>query len=183
MADPTPTRCPALGPAATRLPGVTIAPAPLAARVVLRLAPEIAATKTDVAGFDLSGAINTVRGTADRFAARLGPDEWLLVAPEAQEATLPAAIDAALGDTFHSAVDVSHRNVGLALEGERVPEIVNAASPLDLADAVFPPGSASRTVFAKAEIVLVRPDGGTWRIETARSFGPYVLGVLNEAAR
>jgi sarcosine oxidase subunit gamma len=183
MADPTPLRRSALGPETTRLPGVTIAPAPLAARAVLRLAPEIAATKTDVAGFDLSGTINTVRGTADRFAARLGPDEWLLVAPEAEEATLVAAIDASLADVFHSAVDISHRNVGLVLEGESIPEIVNAASPLDLADHVFPPGSASRTVFAKAEIVLVRPAGGAWRIETTRSFGPYVLGVLNEAAR
>ena len=163
---------------ATRIPRIA------AARVVLRVAPEVVAPRADVAGVDLAGPINPVRGTAERFAARLGPDEWLLVAPLAEEETLAAALDAALADVFHSAVEVSRRDAALTLEGPAAADVLNAGTPLDLADAAFPAGAASRTVFGKAEITLLRPaDGRRWRVECARSFAPYVVAFLEEAAR
>jgi len=41
----------------------------------------------------------------------------------------------------------------------------------------------TRTLFGKAEIVLWRTTPDTFRIEVWRSFAPYVLGSLAEAAR
>jgi sarcosine oxidase subunit gamma len=39
----------------------------------------------------------------------------------------------------------------------------------------------TRTILAKAEIVLWRTDGDTFRIEVARSFAPYIVAFLAEA--
>ncbi len=39
----------------------------------------------------------------------------------------------------------------------------------------------TRTIFAKAEIVLWRTAPDAFRIEVWRSFAPYVLGLLDEA--
>lgn len=185
MADPIALRRPVLAepaPSGTAATAV-ISAATVATRILLRLAPSIAAAAGVVAGFDLTGRLNTVIGAPERFAARLGPDEWLLVAPDGEAAALVATVAAELAGAFHSAVDVSHRNAALTLAGAAVAEVLNAGCPLDLSDAAFPPGSASRTVLGKAEIVLIRPgDGSVWRVECGRSFAPYVRAFLAEAA-
>lgn len=165
-------------------PGVTITPASPAARVVLRLDPAAAAAKGRANGFDLSGAIGTVTGDAERFAARLGPNEWLVVAPLDEAGTLASRLGVDLADVFHSIVDVSHRNTALSLSGARAVDALAAGCPLDLADTAFPAGRATRTLLGKVEVVLLRPaDGSPWRIEVWRSFAPYVYAFLDEALR
>ncbi|MEP9355346.1 sarcosine oxidase subunit gamma family protein [Xanthobacter sp. KR7-65] len=133
-------------------------------------------------GFDLSGPLNSVRGTPERFAARLGPDEWLLVCPPGDGAMAQAALAADLAGHFHALVDVSHRNVALAVSGPHAAEILNAGIALDLTDAAFPAGSATRTLLGKAEVVLVRA-GTDYRVECWRSFAPYVHAFLGDAAQ
>lgn len=164
--------------------GVTVAVAAPSARVVLRLDPDVAAAKGNLQGFDVSGAIGTVSGDGERFAARLGPNEWLIVAPLGEAGTLASRLEESLADVFHSIVDVSHRNTALLLSGAQVVEALAAGCPLDLAESAFPRGKATRTLLGKAEVVLVRPaDGSPWRIEVWRSFAPYVWAFLNEASR
>ncbi|OYX86346.1 MAG: hypothetical protein B7Y84_14180, partial [Azorhizobium sp. 32-67-21] len=67
-------RTPILPPGAAGL----VRALPPADRFVLRMR----AFSGDAGGFDLTGPLNSARGTSARFAARLGPDEWLLVCPE-----------------------------------------------------------------------------------------------------
>lgn len=177
----------------TRMPSIDTAGAPSGVTVALldagtsyslRIAPQVAATVREVAGFDLTGSINTAVASDARIAARLGPDEWLLIAPGSPDDVLAGDIENALAGHFHSLVDVSHRNVAIEVSGREAPIVLNAGVPIDLDDAVFPAGSATRTVLGKAEIVLVRP--GTdrvYRIECWRSFAPYVRQFLDEAAR
>lgn len=74
--------------------------------------------------FDLCGVVNSARGTADRFAARLGPDEWLLVAPDGAD----AGIAANLAGHFHSLVDISCRQAALTISGPAAPMVLNAGS-------------------------------------------------------
>jgi sarcosine oxidase subunit gamma len=145
-----------------------IAPLPDAARFALRLRPTLAAELGAVAGFPLDLAINRA-SPGPRRSIRLGPD---------------AEIAEALGDRFHALVEISHRNVGLAVRGAHAPDVLNAGCPLDLSAAAFPPGFATRTLLGKAEIVLIREDDApTYRVECWRSFAPYVHGFLLEAAR
>jgi sarcosine oxidase subunit gamma len=48
---------------------------------------------------------------------------------------------------------------------------------------VFPVDACTRTVFAKAEIVLWRTGLDAFRVEVARSYCRYVVDLLGEVAR
>lgn len=133
-------------------------------------------------GFDLSGPLNSARGTSERFAARLGPDEWLLVCPEGTGEAAGAALAADLAGWFHALVAVGHRNVGIAVSGPHAADILNAGIALDLSDVAFPEGAATRTLLGKADVALVRL-GADFRVECWRSFAPYVHAFLQDAAR
>jgi sarcosine oxidase subunit gamma len=120
--------------------------------------------------------------TGDRRAALwLGPDEWLVLAPDGDGERLAAALAQAAGSEPVSVVDVSHRQVGLAVAGRAAADAINGFNALDLDEHVFPVGLCTRTLFAKAEIVLWRRERETFRIEVGRSFAPYVLGCLAAA--
>ena len=107
----------------------------------------------------------------------LGPDEWLLLAPHGT-ADLPARVEGA------AVVDIGHRQVGLVVEGPGAAALLATGCPLDLHPTAFPAGMCTRTVFAKAEIVLWRPrEGERFHIEVWRSFAPYVHERLSNAAR
>jgi len=113
----------------------------------------------------------------------LGPDEFLMIAPETEATAVAADLAAALGTLPHSLVDVSHRQVTLELSGPRAEWLLGAQCPLPLDLRAFPVGMCTRTVFAKAEIVLWRSSTETFRMEVARSFTQYVVDLLLEISR
>lgn len=156
---------------------------PPADRLVLQLKAGRGADLPAAAGaFDLSGPLNSVRGAPERFAARIGPGEWLIVCPEGEGVETKAAMAGDLAGRFFSLVTVGHRNAALGVGGPHAADILNAGIALDLSDAAFPPGSATRTLLGKAEVVLVRV-GAAFRVECWRSFAPYVHAFLTDAAR
>ena len=61
--------------------------------------------------------------------------------------------------------------------------LLNAGCPLDLDLAAFPVGMCTRTVLAKAEIVLWRTSAEVFHVEVWRSFASYVTEYLAEVAR
>lgn len=161
--------------------GAIVVALPPADRVALRMQ---GAREETIAGLDLGGPINSVRGAADRFAARLGPDEWLLVEREGEGQATLEALQKGLAGRHYSAVPVGHRNVAIAVRGPHAQTVLSAGLPLDISDHGFPEGMATRTLLAKAEVVLIRPPGGDhFRIECWRSFAPYVYGFLVNSAR
>ncbi|HVC02863.1 MAG TPA: sarcosine oxidase subunit gamma family protein [Steroidobacteraceae bacterium] len=124
------------------------------------------------------------RVDGERAGLWLGPDEYLLLAPAEQSAaSIAQALDAALGATAHAIIDVSHRQIGLEIRGPLAARILNGACPLDLDPAQFPTGTCTRTVLAKADIVLWRPRAEAFRVEVWRSFAPYAIALLTEIAR
>lgn len=172
-------RTPILAPSAS----APVRVLPPAARFVLQMkAPRGAVLPAAAGDFDLSGPLNSVRGTPERFAARLGPGEWLLVCPEGEGTAAEPAIAGDLANRFFSLVAVGHRNAALLVSGPHAADILNAGIALDLSDTPFPPGSATRTLLGKAEVVVVRT-GADFRVECWRSFAPYVHAFLQDAAR
>ncbi|BCM87536.1 sarcosine oxidase subunit gamma [Methylobacterium indicum] len=159
--------------------GILVQPAEAEARFSLRLRGPLSP-----GGFPLDRPINTVTGDDRRWVARLGPDEWLIGMPEGEADLLMEAVAADLQGRAHSLVDISHRNVGIEVSGALAAEVLNAGCPLDLGDAAFPAGRATRTLLGKAEIVLIRHAGPVpaYRVECWRSFATYVHGFLQEAA-
>ena len=143
------------------------------ARWSLRLPSPIA-----LGALALDMPINKATQTNARLAARLGPDEWLLVAGEGD-----APDFSALEGRHHSLVDVSHRYAAFAIEGESAPLLLAAGCPLDLHPDFFTAGTATRTLVGKAEIVLWRlGEPLSYRLECARSFAPYVQRFLEDHA-
>jgi sarcosine oxidase, subunit gamma len=130
-----------------------------------------------------------VEGT--RATLWLGPDEYLLLGradgsdADISESELVAAeaIERALGDIPHALVNISHRQFGLEVSGPHAATILNGACPLDLDLGEFPVDMCTRTVLAKADIVLWRTGDDAFHLEVWRSFSSYVTGLLSEIAR
>ena len=109
----------------------------------------------------------------------LGPDEWFVFGADGADiAGMLAKVTA-----FHSAVDISHRNAAFIVDGPGAADIINSGCPRDLSLAAFPVDTGSRTILGKAEIILLREAEDRFRVESWRSFAPYVFDHLEEAAR
>jgi sarcosine oxidase subunit gamma len=156
---------------------------PPATRLAVRASGDAVPTIGDAFGLALPTDACTSTSNAARAALWLGPDEWLLIAPEGEMPVLGDRMADALGEVPASIVDVSDRNIGIEVQGAKAAEAINGFCPLDLDAHAFPVGMCTRTVFGKAEIVLWRTAADIFRIEVWRSFAPYVLGCLEEAMR
>ncbi len=176
MADPRRVH-PLASHAATVTPSdaVCVAALPPATRLSLRTADAAAAGAA--LGFTLGTPICRAEAAGPRAALKLGPDEWLLLAPDGEAAALMGVAVAG------SLVDVSHRSTAIEISGPFAVEALAAFVALDLDAAAFPVGMCSRTVFGKAEIVLWRTAAEVFRIEVWRSFAPYVWECLDESCR
>ncbi|HEY5103245.1 MAG TPA: sarcosine oxidase subunit gamma family protein [Steroidobacteraceae bacterium] len=156
---------------------------PPAARFILRGDDSVIAEAARAMGLVIGETPCRASQSGTCAALWLGPDEYLLLAPEAEARTFSLTLEQALHAAPHSLVDVSHRQAGLAISGPHAADILNSGCPLDLGPAAFPVEMCTRTVFAKAEIILWRTAPDEFRIEVWRSFADYVARFLDVAAR
>ena len=156
---------------------VTIAALPPVARFNLRVRSADLAAASKAFGVPLPQRIGQGVHADGRSAWALGPDEWLLHAPEADASAIAAAFATIRADTPHSLVDISDRELAIAVEGARAEELLTAGCPIDLRR--IDPGDAKRTVFDTAQIVLLRDAPDRFRIEVWRSFASHVEDLLH----
>jgi sarcosine oxidase, subunit gamma len=172
------------------------APAPKAAAWLKVLAPATRfsfngdaaarAAVTPIWGTEFSE--EACRATVDSTRATLwlGPDEYLLLDTTANSPDAAAALFDDLENTLsgvpHALVDISHRQFSLEVAGPQASAILSGACPLDLDLSEFPVGMCTRTVLAKADIVLWRKREDVFHLEVWRSFADYVSGILTEIA-
>jgi sarcosine oxidase subunit gamma len=154
-----------------------------ATRYVLRGGSDARAAAESALRFGIPATACRATVEGDRAALWLGPDEWLLIAPQPPPCGFAAGLAEALEGLAHSLVDVSHRQSALAVSGPHATTLLAAGCPLDLDASAFPVGMCTRTRLAKAEIVLWRTDPQVFRVEVWRSFVAYVSQFLGEAAR
>jgi sarcosine oxidase subunit gamma len=164
-------------------PGETVRLLPPATRFILQCARDARERAGSAFGLPMPEAACRAESAAGLAALWLGPDERLLLAPEGEEESVAAALGRALAGMPHSLVDVSHRQVALAVTGAGARELLASGCPLDLDPEAFPVGMCTRTVFARAEVVLWRRSAEEYHLETGRSFSGYVLGWLKESER
>ena len=160
---------------------------PSASRFVFHGDADARAAASTAWGVPFADEACRARAAAERATLWLGPDEYLLWdgasgADLKEAAALAAAIERALGELPHALVDISQRQIGLRLSGPHAAEILSGGCPLDLDIEQFPVGACTRTVFAKADIVLWRTAPDTFHLEVWRSFGAYVSELLREIA-
>ena len=153
------------------------------ARFVLRGGAAFVAQCSTKSGFELTQPLNRAAAEGERASLRLGPDEWLLLAPAAHASELVQRISASSAAHAYALVDVSHRSATLQLTGPAAVETLASACPLPLSLAHFPLDRCTRTVFARSEVVLWRRGDDRFQIEVQRSFVPYVVTLLQHEAR
>src|SRR5580658_232488 len=109
------------GPASTTTQAVRLLPG--ASRYVLRGASEV--MERAVGALGLPFVPGTCRAVSDgsRSALWLGPDELLLLAPEAEQLDCMSMLSSALAGAAHSLVDVGHRQCSIELLGASVEPI------------------------------------------------------------
>ena len=179
QAAPSVRRVAALEGRAASHPWVGVTPQPAAQRLSLRAPRGSVAALSSALGLSLPTKPKTSAREGSRAALWLGPDEWLVI--DTGTDGLAAAL-AGVG-AFHSAVDVSHRNVGILVAGRGAEATLAAGCPQDLSPAAFPVGACSRTVLGKIEVVIWRTGDDAFRVECWRSFSDYAFAFLAEAAR
>lgn len=166
---------------ATSMDAVSLAVLPPVARFNLRIAPEDLAVASKAFGVKLPTKIGQGAQKDNREAYCIGPDEWLLLAAEADQSAIVSAFDTARAQTAHSLTVLSDREITIGISGPAAADLLSVACPLDLS--LMASGSAKRTVFDYAQVVLIRDGDDAFRLEVWRSFFPHVQGLLEIAVR
>lgn len=154
--------------------GVSVALLEEKTRYSLRLKSEDLTAIKKASGLKLPSKMMASTRGQDRICAKLGPDEWIVIAKPSQKGKLDKALSKVSNDFICSVTDISHRNVGFEISGPEATALINIGCPVDLSLGKFPVGKAVRTLFESASILLIRTDEHSFHVECWRSFGPYL---------
>jgi sarcosine oxidase subunit gamma len=163
--------------------GLSMLPAPDAARFALRARGASVDAANRAFGVDLPRQAFRSAAVGARIALWIGPDEWLLLGPQSDAGLIERQLTEALSGVAHSLVNVSHRDAALALSGAKATVALNAGCPLDLHPSVLTVGMCTRTLLAKAQIVLWRTGQQQFHVQAFRSFADYVWRFLEQAGK
>ncbi|MCX8500399.1 MAG: hypothetical protein ORO03_01695 [Alphaproteobacteria bacterium] len=167
--------------------GISIEPMPPSVRMVLRGGRQdpMPVFKSVCKQLGLEVPSQMLRSTTKggTRVSWLGPDELYLSSDAETLAAKMLALCEPGAVAGGAAVDVSHRFCGLEFTGARAVEVLMAQAPLDLTDGAFPVGKATRTLFCKVEVILVRRSKQAYSIEFGRSFLNYVTELSGTITR
>ena len=136
-----------------------------------------------VLGCELPLAANTWNAGDDCSAIWLGPDEWLVLAPDGRNDTLCAELRAALAGAHHSVTDLSANRTIIEIAGADTRLALAKGCPLDLHGSAFRPPQSAQTLLAKSQIILQCVDARpVFRLFVRNSFAPYVAEWLLDAS-
>ena len=155
---------------------VTIRPAENCARFNLRIDPANLAAASTVWGAQLPTTIGGLVSTSGRLAACIGPDEWFLIAPLADQDVIEAGFAQLYATTIHSLVDISHREVGITVEGPAAADALQSSIAFEVGAMAV--GEARRTIIDRVQIILFREAETRFRIEVWHSFSDHVWHLL-----
>lgn len=134
-------------------------------------------------GCDLPTLSNAWSGDSQCAALWLGPDEWLILAPQGNNDKLCSGLRAKLAGIHHSVVDLSANRAIIEISGSDARTVLAKGCPLDLHAAAFGPGQCAQSLLAKSQVILQCVDAGaTLRLFVRISFAPYVAEWLLDAA-
>ena len=114
-------------------------------------------------------------------ACWLGPDEWLLIVPDGEQARIERQLREAMRGPF-SVVDVSGGFIHVNLRGEDAGQVLQKSSPYDFHPLNFPPGRCVQTVFAQAGALVAAAEDGSFDLVFRRSYADYLARWIADAA-
>ena len=172
------TTTPASGPIA-RSEAATVTLLKPAARLSLRARPGDLSRIGAALGLDLPKEIGRRSAAGGTDALCLGPDEWLIQAPESETGSIAQACADIYAEAPHSLTEITDREVTLRIEGPKAAELLTLGCPRDIGR--IPVGEARRTIFDGATVVLWRDTEQSFRMDIWRSFAPHVTSLLKTA--
>ena len=138
----------------------------------LRVAPADAAAMGTVLGVELPLRIGAVGSEGPRRALCLGPDDWLLIAPELPDLSVAP---------LHALTRIADREQTVTVTGPGAAALVAIGCPRDMRR--IAPGTGCRTVFDEAQVILWRDGPEAFRLDVWRSFLPHVVALLETGMR
>ncbi len=132
---------------------------------------------------ELPRAANTWMGGESCTVLWLGPDEWLVVAPDGHAEKITSDLREALKSRHHSVTDLSANRTLIELTGSDARMVLAKGCPLDLHAGAFKPPQCAQSVLAKSQVILqcVEPEP-VFRLFVRLSFAAYVAEWLLDAA-
>jgi sarcosine oxidase subunit gamma len=163
---------------------VHIAEEPFLTQVNVRVHPGSPAVARIERALELSLPHQSNRVTGDQRTAMLwlGPDEWLVIAPDGQAGAIVTTLRRALEDALGSTVDVSANRTTLRLSGPRSREVLEKVCSLDLHPRTFGPGQCAQTLLGRTQAVLWQIGAEpAYRLLVRCSFANYLADLLLDA--
>ncbi len=136
-----------------------------------------------VLGCDLPVVANTWTTGGECSAIWLGPDEWLVVAPDGRNESFCADLRTALSGVHHAVTDLSANRTMLEIAGSDARVALAKGCPLDLHGSAFKPPQSAQSLLAKSQVLLQCVDANpVIRVFVRNSFAAYVAEWLLDAA-
>jgi sarcosine oxidase subunit gamma len=152
-----------------------------AARFSLRLDPAQLGAASHAFGFELPRKIGAVSAGGEKLAVCLGPDEWRLVAPLSDQRAVESRFAALYPTVLHSLVDIGHRDVSIEIEGSKAALALQSAIAFDVE--TMPVATGCRTIFDKAQVIMLRKAEDQFQIDVWPSYCEHVWGLLQAVSR
>jgi len=131
-----------------------------------------------VLGFPLPTVPNCVSSLEDRRALWLGPDEWLIVGPDGQQAAIEQELRNGLNGAFGSVTDVSANRTLLEIRGAKARVRLAHGIAIDLDPRSFGPVRCAQTLLAKAQVIIECRDESGLILYVRASFATYAADWL-----
>ncbi len=190
MADTLITRMrrgPLDGIDASLVGGSSVALRPTGFRTLVNLRARVddrafAAGLSDLFGLGLPAEPNRYTGDDENALLWLGPDEWLLLAPDNEAPGIENQLRAALGDDpWLAIVDLSYNYTGLTLSGSSTRDVLAKGCPLDLHARTFGKGQCAQSILAGTRVLLRATASDTFELWVRNSFARYTMQWLTDA--
>jgi sarcosine oxidase subunit gamma len=141
-----------------------------------------AAASGVLGGASLPTAPNTSTTAGATAVLSIGPERWLVVAPERASDDLAAALASALGGALAAVTDLSHSRTVLRLTGPRTPELLAKGCALDLHRSKFPVGTCAQGLLAPFGVLIHAVDETpSFDLYVARSYALALWEWLGES--
>ena len=140
----------------------------------------IAAVK-DITGCDLPLDPNTTKSAGDIDILWLGPDEWLVTAPDG--ASVGDDLATALSDVHCAVTDVSESRTIIVLSGKHARDVLAKGCALDFHPRSFVVGQCAQSMLAHNHVILhQRSIAPAYDVYVHRSFAESLWQWLEDAA-
>jgi sarcosine oxidase subunit gamma len=120
-------------------------------QIGVRVRPPVSAY---LAGVPLALEPNRVASMRALRTLWLGPDEWLVTAPQGMAPDLLGRLTRALAERHAQVSDLSASRAVIEVSGHRARDLLAKGCGLDLHPRAFGPGHCAQTLFAKLPVII-----------------------------